>query len=153
MPHDTELHLVNPDQLNNDTTFPNVTDNPNICSGTGKTMPFVCTDNPFYIGQIVNDIRTGNESDTALRRLWERGKVDGNICRKFGNGNETAELIGTAFTARDMMSVVDALEEDGMLRYWGEPGSSECPKLATLTVFARIFLRHNIRGHLSGHVP
>jgi hypothetical protein len=67
----------------------------------------------------VNEIRSGQQSDTALARLWARGKVDANICRLYGNANETAELIGTAFTARDFMSVVDALDEDGMLRYWG----------------------------------
>ena len=35
-------------------------------------------------------------------------------------GNKTGELIGTAFVARDFMAVVDALKEDGKLRYWGE---------------------------------
>jgi hypothetical protein len=28
-------------------------------------------------------------------------------------------LLGTAFVARDLIQVVDGLEEDGMLRYWG----------------------------------
>jgi hypothetical protein len=58
-----------------------------------------------------------------LRRLWERAKVDNHLCKYSGNGNETGEIIGTAFTARDMMSVAEALKEDdqdGMLRYWGE---------------------------------
>lgn len=27
--------------------------------------------------------------------------------------------MGTAFVARDMMQIVDALKEDGLLRYWG----------------------------------
>lgn len=27
--------------------------------------------------------------------------------------------MGTAFVVRDMMRIVDALGEDGMLRYWG----------------------------------
>ena len=30
------------------------------------------------------------------------------------------ELVGTAFTARDMMQIVDALGGDGLLRYWGK---------------------------------
>jgi hypothetical protein len=60
----------------------------------------------------------GNSSDVALGRLWARGAIDADIC--FKKANETGRLIGTAFVARDLISVVDALEEDGMSRYWGE---------------------------------
>lgn len=88
--------------------------------GTGTTIPFVCTNDPFTIGQILNEARSSLESDTAARRLWERSRVDVNICHQNGNGNETAEFIGTAFVARDIVSVAEALEEDGMVRYWGE---------------------------------
>lgn len=38
----------------------------------------------------------------------------------YNNAREVGELIGTAFVARDMMQIVDALKEDGLLRYWGE---------------------------------
>ncbi len=90
-----------------------------LSSGTGKTIPFICTDDAFYMGQIVSEYRPSDDSDTAAERLWARGMVDANICIQQGNGNETAEFIGTAFVARDLMSVVDALGEDGLLRYWG----------------------------------
>ena len=33
--------------------------------------------------------------------------------------NNTGSLIGTGFVARDMMQIVEALNEDGLLRYWG----------------------------------
>lgn len=33
--------------------------------------------------------------------------------------NETGRLIGTAFTARDTMQVVDAVVPDRTLRFWG----------------------------------
>ncbi|KAI8713932.1 hypothetical protein NCS52_01239300 [Fusarium sp. LHS14.1] len=33
--------------------------------------------------------------------------------------NKTGQFLGTSFIARDMMQIVDALDEDGMLRYWG----------------------------------
>ncbi|KAK0639542.1 TAP-like protein-domain-containing protein [Cercophora newfieldiana] len=87
--------------------------------GTGKTIPTICTDDPLYIGQILGETRASNESDTSLQRLWARGQVDAHICQHLGRGNETAEFIGTAFVARDLISVVDALGEDGLLRYWG----------------------------------
>ena len=82
-------------------------------------MPFICSHDSFDNGQMFSDMRSGNDSDTALRRLWTRGKVDGSVCQRHGNGNDTAEFVGTAFVAGDLISVVDALGEDGMLRYWG----------------------------------
>ncbi|KAK0751279.1 TAP-like protein-domain-containing protein [Schizothecium vesticola] len=87
--------------------------------GTGKTARFVCTADTYYIGQMIAEMRSGDDSDTALRRLWERGRVDGRICQQQGNGNTTAEFIGTAFVARDMMRVAEAVDPDGLLRYWG----------------------------------
>ena len=50
--------------------------------------------------------------------LWATAANDSALCKermaKYGS------YIGTAFVARDLMSVVDALGEDGMLRYWGK---------------------------------
>ena len=60
---------------------------------------------------------SGNSSDTALGRLWAQAEIYVNSCKSAQNG--TTGLIGTAFVARDMMRIVDALGEDGMLRYWG----------------------------------
>lgn len=34
--------------------------------------------------------------------------------------NETGRFVGTAFTAQDTMRVVEVLEEDKMIRFWGE---------------------------------
>lgn len=33
--------------------------------------------------------------------------------------NATGEFIGTAFVARDMLRIIDAIDGDGQLRYWG----------------------------------
>lgn len=30
------------------------------------------------------------------------------------------ELVGTAYVARDLLMLINALGEDGLLRYWGE---------------------------------
>lgn len=37
----------------------------------------------------------------------------------FQNARDVGELIGTGYVARDMMQIVDALGEDGLLCYWG----------------------------------
>jgi hypothetical protein len=75
-------------------------------------------DNDWEALNIINELLPGNSSDVALGRIWARGTINANIC--FEKSNKTGHLIGTAFVARDLISVVDALEEDGLLRYWGE---------------------------------
>lgn len=62
-------------------------------------------------------IVVGNSSDTTFGYYWAKAKYYSDSCAaKF---NETRRLVGTAFVVRDMMRIVDALGEDGMLRYWG----------------------------------
>lgn len=54
----------------------------------------------------------------ALGTIWAQSKLYVDECYD----NQTPEmmgLIGTAFVVRDMMKIVDALKEDGLLRYWG----------------------------------
>lgn len=56
----------------------------------------------------------GSEADMGA--LWANTGAWGNICEV---NDDIGEYIGTAFVARDLMEVVDALDEDGKLRYWG----------------------------------
>ncbi|KAK2748950.1 hypothetical protein FQN57_007233 [Myotisia sp. PD_48] len=85
--------------------------------GTGNTLPFSCIDTELDKFVFLSELKLANSSDTALGRLWAVGETHANLCLK--NGNETGRLISTAFVARDFISVVDAIEEDRMLRYWG----------------------------------
>ncbi|KAM0332431.1 hypothetical protein ACHAQA_002712 [Verticillium albo-atrum] len=57
------------------------------------------------------------DSRENIGRLWARGRIDSDICKEDPLG--VGQYVGTAFTARDFISVVDSLGEDGMLRYWG----------------------------------
>ncbi|KAH6842325.1 TAP-like protein-domain-containing protein [Chaetomium sp. MPI-CAGE-AT-0009] len=88
-------------------------------AGTGTTIPFVCTNNTYTMGQITNELRSSLESEISERRSWERGAVDANICKEDGNADDIGEFIGTAFVARDMLRVAEAIAEDGLIRYWG----------------------------------
>jgi pimeloyl-ACP methyl ester carboxylesterase len=92
--------------------------------GTGKTLPFTCTDKPQEIDAIMGSMSdsAANSSDTAIGRIWATSTVVTNKCRNYHN--ETGRLLSTAFGARDLISIVDALEEDGMLRYWGKSGGA-----------------------------
>ncbi|KAH6637251.1 TAP-like protein-domain-containing protein [Chaetomium tenue] len=87
--------------------------------GTGTTIPFVCTNNTFTMGQILNEIGSTIESDNSERRSWARGAIDANTCKEEGNADDIGEFIGTAFAARDILSVAKAISEDGLIRYWG----------------------------------
>jgi pimeloyl-ACP methyl ester carboxylesterase len=72
-----------------------------------------------------------NSSDVALGAIWARATLDSQTCLE--TENLTGNLIGTAFVARDMIRVVDALEEDGMLRYWGMTEATKASKPHGLT--------------------
>ncbi|KAF3022560.1 hypothetical protein E8E14_013001 [Neopestalotiopsis sp. 37M] len=58
-----------------------------------------------------------DSTDKALGDVWALGGAIAQTC--FNNTKDTAPYIGTAFVARDMMQIIDALGEDGLLRYWG----------------------------------
>jgi hypothetical protein len=61
-----------------------------------------------------------NASDTALGENWVSA---GNSAATCAARLEYLPYIGTAATARDFMSVVDALGEDGLLHYYGTSSS------------------------------
>lgn len=53
----------------------------------------------------------------APGRLWATSLQISEAC---ANKNaENGRFLGTAFVARDIIQIVDALDEDGLLRYWG----------------------------------
>lgn len=66
---------------------------------------------------------TLNESNVSESVAWATQKWLADSCAE--NADDVGELVGTAFTARDAMQIVDALGEDGLLRYYG--GSTEAP--------------------------
>ncbi|PGH14105.1 hypothetical protein AJ79_03222 [Helicocarpus griseus UAMH5409] len=86
--------------------------------GTGNTLPFICPNEGGNNGHsIAAQIKLGNSSDVAVGDIWARSQLLAKTC--FENQNEEGSLISTAFVARDLISVVDAIEYDKMLRYWG----------------------------------
>ncbi|CAI7651000.1 unnamed protein product [Penicillium viridicatum] len=87
--------------------------------GTGSTLPFSCyTDKEERIRSNLRAPVATNASDVSLGEVWAEVKNKADACTHAQS--ETGALVGTAFTARDIMNVVDALEEDGKLRLWGQ---------------------------------
>lgn len=54
----------------------------------------------------------------VAERMWPLFEESASNCS--AGLASTGEYYGTAFVARDMLQIVDALEEDGMLRYLGK---------------------------------
>lgn len=86
-------------------------------SGTNDTLPFNCYSSEF-LRLLGTPTLSGNASNAAIGQVWALAALYAGNCAAVQS--ETGELIGTAFVARDMIQVVDALKEDGMLRYWGK---------------------------------
>lgn len=94
---------------------------------------------------------SANASDAAAGQLWVEGTIVSQVC--YDQLREYGDLVGMAYTARDMNEIVDALEEDGMLKYWGELRFAK-----TTTTIGQLTLQRDFRGHHSGrhlrrHVP
>lgn len=91
-----------------------------LARGTGNnTLRFSCYNNDLerVVSNLAYRVPCGNASDTATGELWVSSKIKADAC--YAAQNRTGSFVSTASTARDFMSVVDALDEDGMLRYWG----------------------------------
>ena len=86
--------------------------------GTGYTIPYSC-----YNTTVARALASlpfpslVNASDTALGEVWAGRQAFAEAC--YENAAEYSEVLGTAFVARDMLRIAEALDDDGLLRYWG----------------------------------
>ncbi|TPX08569.1 uncharacterized protein E0L32_009908 [Thyridium curvatum] len=87
--------------------------------GTGKSLNFTCFVSAADKATVL--MRTppigGNSSDVADGFLWALTGMWAENC--YDSGKDTGRFLGTAYVVRDMMNIVDALQEDGLLRFWG----------------------------------
>lgn len=63
-----------------------------------------------------------NPYDLLTSGGWDNNAKFAEAC--FNSQQETGRFLGTTFVARDMLRIVDALNEDGMLRFWGRSYST-----------------------------
>ena len=91
--------------------------------GTGYTIPFQCTSSVTTGSDVtpqkreVGTLVSTNLTAVFLNGGWDAAGQIADFCSS--EANETGTLIGTSFVARDMIGIVDALNEDGLLRYYG----------------------------------
>jgi pimeloyl-ACP methyl ester carboxylesterase len=92
--------------------------------GTRNTIPFYCWEpDSVLASQFMGYGNTWwNTSDISPAQLWSETSVVADLC--YGKHNATGSFMGMAAVSHDMMAIVDALDEDGMLRYWGISGGT-----------------------------
>lgn len=93
--------------------------------GTGNTIPFNCgladamsssTNTPTR-RDVATLVSTNNTEAFLNGGGWDQAVQIAETCATVMN--ETGQFIGTGSVARDMIEIVDALDEDGLLRYYG----------------------------------
>ena len=92
--------------------------------GTGFTIPFICnaTATTTSGSDAPQKRDLGNLTSTNLTKIllnggWESAGAVITACQT--KAEEVSPYIGTSFVARDLLEMVDALAEDGLLRYYG----------------------------------
>jgi pimeloyl-ACP methyl ester carboxylesterase len=94
--------------------------------GTGKTVPFNCEVSPSELGAAHGNARrkrnnpklaSGNLTDYFLDIGWDLAGAQADAY--YNTMEEIGRYFKTAFTARDMINIVNSLNEDGLLRYYG----------------------------------
>jgi pimeloyl-ACP methyl ester carboxylesterase len=89
--------------------------------GTEDTLAFSCVAQPEERAALFGPmIHMGNSSDKLVAGVnWSASKAFADTCGMYSDAQKKGPLIGTAYTARDAMQIVDAVEDDGLLRFWG----------------------------------
>ncbi|KAI0893058.1 TAP-like protein-domain-containing protein [Annulohypoxylon nitens] len=90
--------------------------------GTGNTLRFACWPNDTTGTYDLLGNTSPGQADTAAGRLWAEGQIIAEQC--YNQLKDVGDKVGMAFAARDMMSIVDALDEGGKLNYWGISGGT-----------------------------
>jgi pimeloyl-ACP methyl ester carboxylesterase len=90
--------------------------------GTGYTIPFNCTGATGLAPtsnkkRELGNLLSVNTTESFLEYGWELAGQTAEACAAQNNG--TGTLLGTAFVARDVMQMADALSDDGLLNYYG----------------------------------
>ncbi|OGM42313.1 proteinase [Aspergillus bombycis] len=90
--------------------------------GTANTLTAYCSTNETERLAVSMESRFSDmakaSDEMALGRLWAGSELFANFCAE-GELKENGQYMSTAFTARDLMQIVDAVTDDGLLKYWG----------------------------------
>ncbi|KAL9572234.1 hypothetical protein ACKAV7_003617 [Fusarium commune] len=90
--------------------------------GTGRTLPFICdvpdsANSSDFARREFNTLPLSDNWDSLKKDFWEEADALAEAC--YRDQGQNGRYIGTAFVARDMLSIVDALDQGPKLNYWG----------------------------------
>jgi hypothetical protein len=91
--------------------------------GTGTTIPALCFTNQTARSEAlasVPELVSGSGFESSAEAAWQANSKIAAVCAESPALIDAGTLIGTSYTARDMLKIVEALGEDGLLRYYGE---------------------------------
>jgi len=83
--------------------------------GVGLTTPYEC---PNVDTDAITGMELPLDDPAGLNATFTYNVEQGNLCSE-PEYQEAGTLVGTAFVARDIDAIFQALQEDGMIRYWG----------------------------------
>ncbi|CAO2647322.1 Nn.00g082440.m01.CDS01 [Neocucurbitaria sp. VM-36] len=97
--------------------------------GTGRTMPFACIPSNSTSSTLSRrgtnlTIPQADAYSILTSKAWDDAGVFVETCATTEGNADIASYLSTPFVARDMLQIVDALNEDGLLRFWGRSYSS-----------------------------
>ncbi|KFY17412.1 hypothetical protein V492_00661 [Pseudogymnoascus sp. VKM F-4246] len=84
--------------------------------GTGNTIPFNCTDDPIELYALSNGLRV-DTTDEVDGLNFAHAKQLSSLCAAYHK--DIGQFVGTADFVNDLITAVDAIEDDKMLRFWG----------------------------------
>jgi pimeloyl-ACP methyl ester carboxylesterase len=95
----------------------------NKCSGTGRTIPFICLPSNLTASKAKRaeynfTIPQNDMYAELVEKAWHDGGIYAEECANTPGNTDIGPYINTPFVARDMLEIVDALGE-GQLQYWG----------------------------------
>ncbi|KAJ4304742.1 hypothetical protein N0V90_000269 [Kalmusia sp. IMI 367209] len=104
--------------------------------GTGRTIPFICdpTKGTNVTSNFTSDALSAKNNETTFAsadmwrflkdKAWDDARYYTSACANTDGNADIGRFLGTTFVARDMIRIVDALDEDGLLRFWGRSYST-----------------------------
>lgn len=87
--------------------------------GTGKTIPFWCNVSAIAEKEAKRSAHLPQRDLVEYLKDggWHKAQLFADQC--YEDNRDTGIYVSSAFISRDMLAIVEALEEDGLLRFWG----------------------------------
>lgn len=97
---------------------PDVDSSENMDSGESSDDQDINNSNDFDVPDLADPANVVPFSDAWWDSQYQANVAQGQKCAEPAY-NTAGQLVGTAFVARDIKAMAEALGQDGYIRYWG----------------------------------